>query len=250
MRRVSRDTLSAKMQAYLDRRQANLDQLGAGASTAASGHWDAARRTNAIGGSEGGSVLSVLRRMSGPRERCMYCMDSFGCDIEHFRPKAAFPRLTFQWANLLLCCTHCGRLKGDRFPAADGCVLLVDPSAEDPWESLDFDPDTGNIVARYLADGTISPKGRMTVETFALNARESLAIGYRRTFKRLGDRVRQFLAASRPAGADHLVEQLECEDEHGIAPWCFGRSAEEVEPFNTLRTSRPDAWQACRARFA
>jgi hypothetical protein len=33
------------------------------------------------------AVYATLKRMAGPRERCMYCVDSQGSDIEHFWPK-------------------------------------------------------------------------------------------------------------------------------------------------------------------
>ena len=92
-----------------------------------------------------------VRDNAGLRQRCMYCLDSHGSDIEHFRPKAPYPKSMYQWTNLLLCCTHCGRLTGNQFPLAGRSALLVDPTKENPWDSLDFDPTTGNISARFNA---------------------------------------------------------------------------------------------------
>ena len=73
-------------------------------------------------------VLTSLQTMMGERQRCMYCLDSHGSAIEHFRPKAAYPARMYHWPNLLLCCTECGRLKGNQFPLAGRQALLIDPS--------------------------------------------------------------------------------------------------------------------------
>ncbi|WP_156427859.1 hypothetical protein [Thiohalocapsa sp. ML1] len=97
----------------------------------------------------------------------MYCEDSHGTDIEHFRPKTPFPECLFVWTNMLLCCAECGRLKGKQFPTdAMGEPLLIDPTVDAPWEHLDFDPETGNVVARFdLERNAFCPKGEKTVET-------------------------------------------------------------------------------------
>jgi hypothetical protein len=92
----------------------------------------------------------------------------------------------FVWLNLLLCCVECGRFKGDRFPLADGAPLLVDPTAEDPWDYLDFDPTTGNVVARFdTAANDWIAKGQATVGLLQLDRREAMAAGYRKTYRRL-----------------------------------------------------------------
>jgi hypothetical protein len=64
--------------------------------------------------------------------------------MEHFRPKSRYSDQMFRWPNLLLCRTECERLKGDRFPLQHGSPLLVDPTQEDPWQHIDFDPGTGD----------------------------------------------------------------------------------------------------------
>ena len=121
------------------------------------------------------SVLETLRRMTGERERWMYCLDSHGSDIEHFWPKTPYPERMFRWVNLLLCCTECGRLKGNRFPLERGEPMLIDPTVEDPWHFLDFEPRTGLITVRFDADsGSYSRKGEVTVEMLRLDRREAL----------------------------------------------------------------------------
>src|SRR5262245_7217245 len=65
---------------------------------------------------QGTEVVRTLRRMAGGRERCMFCSDSLGGDIEHFVPVALHYELTFTWDNLLWICTNCNRYKNQRFP--------------------------------------------------------------------------------------------------------------------------------------
>lgn len=238
MRRVHRLELSDAAQAYLDQRHqatiavANVDSA-----------WRAARKTQKMG-----AVLGVLKQMAGQRERCMYCVDSHGSDIEHFWPKSAFPMRTFVWSNLLLCCTGCGRFKGDRFPLSPaGEPLLVDPSAEDPWEHLDFDPDTGNLTVRYdSVSCTPSAKGECTVRILQLDQREGMAAGFRKTFLRLADCVRNALAAG-AIDAEALSAALRQADDHGLMAWCFGPVGARLSPFDELHRRATDVWEACAA---
>src|SRR5208283_227039 len=65
--------------------------------------------------------------------KCAYC-ESFirNVDyghIEHFRPKSIYPKLTFEWTNLLLACGICNGAehKGDKFPDPAAGGPLVNP---------------------------------------------------------------------------------------------------------------------------
>lgn len=178
----------------------------------------------------------------------MYCVDSHGSDIDHFWPKSTYPGRTFLWSNMLLCCTECGRFKGNQFPLSrTGEPMLVDPSVMDPWEFLDFDPDTGNVTARFdPSSGMPSPEGEITVRLLHLDRREGMAEGYRRTFRRLAACVRQALNAESFNG-DRLVVELIHADTHGLMGWCFGPAGARLQPFEELRSRSPDAWAACAA---
>jgi hypothetical protein len=92
MRRVQRVALDAATQKYLTKRQADADaklQLG---SLNPTDHWKASRQTISME-----PVLAALRAMMGKQQRCMYCVDSHGCDIEHFRPKGDFQAWIYLW---------------------------------------------------------------------------------------------------------------------------------------------------------
>lgn len=202
--------------------------------------WKAARQTKRMQ-----QVFGVLSRMMGKRERCMYCLDSHGSDIEHFWPKTPYPQRMFVWRNLLLCCAECGRMKGDRFPLEQGIPLLVDPTAEDPWQHLDFDPKTGNLTARYLAElGRFSRKGEATAEVLQLDRREALAAGYLKTWRRLAEAVREYRAGGISSAA-RLAQELLNEDDHGLLGWCLHGAGVHESPFRELRQDDPEAWRRC-----
>jgi uncharacterized protein (TIGR02646 family) len=242
MRRVTRAQLEADVLEKLRQRQIKVNHKHAEGSLDIEREWKGARRTRPLQ-----TVFATLKGMMGARERCMYCLDSHGTDIEHFWPKTPYPEKMFVWLNLLLCCTKCGRLKGDRFPLAEDQPLLIDPTAEDPWLHLDFDPVTGNMVARFdLRANDWSPKGLKTVEMLQLDRREALAAGYRKTFMRLSALVEQSLATGTPTAAD-LMTALREADDHGLLDWCFRGSGQTVTPFRNLRKNHPQTWAECVA---
>lgn len=239
MQRVQRPVLPVRVQAYLDTRA----RATVGVPNIESA-WKTARQTQALA-----TVVATLQVMMGPRQRCMYCVDSHGSDIEHFWPKTPYPERAFLWSNMLLCCTECGRLKGDRFPLSDtGGPMLVDPCTENPWEYLDFDPDTGNLTARYdLEIGGPSPKGENTVKILRLDRREGMAEGYRRTYRRIATRVHNALAED-VIDPQQLARDVQQADDHGLLGWCFSAVGTRLQPFQELHRKAPDAWQACAHR--
>jgi uncharacterized protein (TIGR02646 family) len=202
--------------------------------------WKSARQTKPIN-----VALGVLKTMAGNRQRCMYCGDSHGTDIDHFWPKQRYTERMFRWPNLLLCCTECGRFKGDDLPLANGLPLLVDPTADDPWQFLDFDPATGNVVARF--DTTINDwkaKGAETVKALHLDRREALAASYQQTHRRLKSRVEAALQTPAP-NPNALLQELRDADDHGLLGWYFTGTGQGVEPFSGLRQNHPAVWQSC-----
>lgn len=111
-------------------------------------------------------VRAVLKAMAGGRERCMYCEDNEGTDIEHFWPKSKFPEKAFSWSNYLLACSHCNsNRKRAEFPMTDGEPDLLDPTAEDPIKHLRLLPSNGKYQP-------IGPKGDPSIRVFDLNGEE------------------------------------------------------------------------------
>ncbi len=244
MRRVKRLPLEVKAQIYLNQQQKQANVKLASGNLNTSSEWKSARQTQAMV-----AVLKTLQKIMGMRERCMYCLDSHGSDIEHFRPKAVYPKRMFRWRNVLLCCTECGRFKGNQFPLQGKRPLLIDPSKEEPWRYLDFDADTGNICARFDPhDNAYCLKGEKTVEILQLDRREALSTGYLKTYHRISNKIRRFLDESNPS-AGKLINELQEADEHGLLGWCLIGTGQNETPFLELRLQYPDVWAECKAVF-
>lgn len=108
-------------------------------------------------------IRGTLEAMATGRSRCMYCEDSLGTDIEHFYPKAKYPRRAFSWINYLLACSHCNsNLKRQQFPFLDRRPALLDPTTDDPFDHLLFIPLTGELCAT-------GSKGQPSIDVFGLN---------------------------------------------------------------------------------
>src|SRR5512139_828552 len=118
MRQLHRPVLPPRVAAYLARKQGQVNANGNVDAV-----WREARRTKSLK-----TVDLTLRRMTGQRERCMYCWDSHGVDIEHYWPKTPYPDRAFIWTNLLSVCTGCNRYKSKTFPLDPaGAPLILNP---------------------------------------------------------------------------------------------------------------------------
>lgn len=71
--------------------------------------------------------------------KCMYCEGYIGAvsfsHIEHFRPKASYPAMTYVWENLGLGCPVCNINKNDVF---DEALPYVNPYYENPDDYFIF----------------------------------------------------------------------------------------------------------------
>lgn len=166
---LRRGQLPSQVHTLLNRRTANVHAGGA-TSAAARAEWrraEAAKR----------HVKAHLQVMAHGAQRCMYCEDSLGTDIDHFQPITDAPERAFDWLNHLLACSHCNsNQKRDQYPcdAATGACLLVDPTVEDPAAHLRLLPASGVYKG-------LTAKGRTTVEVFGLN-RPDLVMGRQDAF--------------------------------------------------------------------
>ncbi|MFF2954925.1 HNH endonuclease [Kitasatospora sp. NPDC057965] len=109
-------------------------------------------------------LRDVLADMAAGRERCMYCGDNQGTDIDHFEPIDRHPMRAFDWTNHVLACSLCNsHLKGAAFPLDDGGKpLLIDPTAEDPTPHL-------RLVLAVGQYHPLTPRGEATIDLFDLN---------------------------------------------------------------------------------
>ena len=111
-----------------------------------------------------GEIRRALHTMATGRNRCMYCEDNEGTDIDHFKPRSMFPQDAFVWSNYLLGCSRCNsNYKRSQYPVdTDSTPLLIDPTVEDPLLHLDLSLTTGLLVAK-------TPKGDVSISVFGLN---------------------------------------------------------------------------------
>lgn len=156
---ISRLPLDEDTEAALQERQEKVISSPDPKSTAAE-QW------TKLGSGRRSALLSKLHSMASGIERCMYCEDSGGTDIEHFRPKSTYPDWAFRWENYLLACSHCNsNAKRNRFPLLEnGQPALIDPTTIDPSLHLIFSPTTGRYEARD--DDIIAAR---SIEVFGLN---------------------------------------------------------------------------------
>ena len=147
-------------------------------------------------------VRAKLRKMASGLERCNYCEDGQGTDIEHFYPKAQYPKKAFTWENYLLACSHCNsNQKRSLFPTtADDEPLLIDPTVDDPLEHLALTPSTG----RYRDRGE---KGAASIRVFGLN-REVLEKGRQDTWEAVENLLVRY-AQLRASSEHERAEKIE-----------------------------------------
>lgn len=156
---VPRVSLEKKLEDSLARRTAGLKSSNAGSKEARKA-WRSARP-------EKNGIRGHLARMAPGIQRCMYCGDSLGTDIDHFEPITQAPMKTFEWLNHLLACGFCNSNgKRDQFPrGGDGEPLLIDPTTYDPAKHLRLVLRTGEYRA-------LSPQGEASIGVFGLNRRD------------------------------------------------------------------------------
>ena len=105
------------------------------------------------------SVRTRLTDMCAGAQRCGYCEDSVGDEVEHIKPKDLYPEQVFVWENYLLACGRCNGGKSNRFSVINrgrlievtrrrnhpirrpraGASALINPRDEEPLEFFDLD---------------------------------------------------------------------------------------------------------------
>lgn len=133
-------------------------------------------------------LKELLASMAVGFVRCMYCGDSLGTDIDHFKPIARDPLSAFIWSNHFLACSHCNsNKKRDQYPCSpSGECLLVDPSKEDPYDHIRLNLPTGKYLGR-------TDKGKETIRVFGLS-RPDLELGRAHAYIRCESMLRDWSA--------------------------------------------------------
>lgn len=122
---------------------------------------------------------------------CAYCQCALPAndpgDVEHFRPKAIYWWLAYEFKNYLLSCGLCNRVyKKERFPLPDGVLhcsyenrheidregfLLLDPAADpvEDWLFFDFENPICPAVPAAGVSGGPRLRAESTIKLFRLN---------------------------------------------------------------------------------
>jgi hypothetical protein len=169
-------------------------------------------------------IRAVLGKMAAGFETCMYCGESRGTDVDHFEPIARNPLRTFDWLNHLLACSTCNsHQKGKRFPVdRDGNPLLVDPTAEDPFDHLLLTLSLGIY-------SPLTPKGEATIAVFGLNER-GLPRGRMHARKVVGLALREWDRARACARSDEMQEQVRTVQDQPFADVCQSMLRQAFSP--------------------
>ncbi|MGD9538795.1 MAG: hypothetical protein AB7P52_16020 [Alphaproteobacteria bacterium] len=215
-------------------------------------------------------VRDTLSNMCGGAQRCAYCEDSVGDEVEHIKPKDLYPEDVFRWPNYVYACGPCNRGKNNKFavmtkggrievtrqrgapitPPVSGAPAFINPRCEDPLALLTMDLlGTFVMLPRYGLSPDAADRADFTIETLNLNrdllleARLNAFGGYR---ARLSEyRIR------RDSGA--LAAELEVLRNDLLATphptvWEeMKRQAPDIPEIKTLFSAAPEAltWSRC-----
>lgn len=123
--------------------------------------------------------------------KCAYCEHGIPAtrmgQVEHFKPKALFPTLAYDWKNYFLACGGCNGAKSDKWPKTGGYLR---PDEGQPSKDLTFSTD--GKVKPVKAGGA----AENTVRDFNLK-REWLVRHRRRHIQDMIDRLNDCLKAWR-----------------------------------------------------
>jgi hypothetical protein len=227
MRRVYRGALPLEARLALHKRQAESANYAEAIKL-----WTKYRKSKAAK-----PLVLELQRMAGPRDRCYFCSDSRGVDVEHFEPIQLDYSRAFQWTNLLWACTGCNRKKGVRPVVVAGLEQLLNPTVREPWHHFIFDGGTGLLAPRYV-DALPDRLATTTLAILDVLQNESVATGRQQSARRLRTGVEAAAVGDRRA-LRHAID----EDDYGLARWYSAFEGRDEEPFRTVRVNEPALWR-------
>ncbi len=130
-------------------------------------------------------------------KKCGYCETLIiNYEIEHYRPKSAYPHLSYEWANIFPVCHHCNNKKREKFPILKEKYtggktvnikqlntieepVILNPEIDFPKYHFEFNIETGEIIGK-------TEKAKKTIEICDLNS-DYLIVHRKNAFKNLFD---------------------------------------------------------------
>jgi len=193
--------LDASAQADLQQKQALIDAVPDYSDRVdlANNYWTNRKNNAAFNGTDG--VKAVLMAMCHGLQRCCYCEDSLGDEIEHIFPKALFPEKTFVWENYLFACGGCNSPKSSKYAIFDSSgtfhqlvapkdktlraqpptpyiSAVINPREDNPMDFWELDLTDFTFRITVTAGSSNYQKANYTLnELLYLNNRENLVQG-------------------------------------------------------------------------
>jgi uncharacterized protein (TIGR02646 family) len=188
------------------------------------------------------SVVAALRLLAGLGERCMFCGGSEASQVDHFKPKANYPRDAMVWENFVWICGFCNQHKGNDFPLdATGATILLNPLDDDVWTYFRLDK-FGYLSPRWdAALDDFDPRAKKTEDTIKFNRQAAQEARYAR-FKQLEQSCNDWLAlhTANAITAHEIFARVKTElmfPLHQEVPQYYFKGDGKVEaPFSSVRT--------------
>lgn len=173
--------------------------------------------------------------------RCMYCSSDSPSHVEHYRPRARFPELTFDYENYLLSCSICNNYKGSRFPLDDqGNPLLINPFDDNVWDYFDIDPTFGRLIPKpnLRAKTTctiikINSEDIQKIRVHRLNGAKPLNLGLRAEAETAITQYRSG-TLNQSQLRDAIQAMIEAPFQTDVADYFLNGSGRTIDPFKTL----------------
>lgn len=253
--------LTEEERSELAKRQATIDALPSYADRvrAATSKWSAASV---------GPARDKLRSARPGRDRCIFCEDSEGRDVEHLLPRFLFPEATWRWQNLLCACGGCNGSKGSRHailtesgeyrdvsrrprdpvvPPPPGPSAWIDPRVEDPMRLLQLDILGESFY--FLPRDSLSKEDQARVEwtveeCLELNKRESLVQARRHAFTNYRARLHEYAQKKGAGATSTALSRLrdDLREENHPTVWAeIKRQREHLDGISALFDAVPEA---------
>lgn len=101
---------------------------------------------------------------------CGYCEELCAGEVDHFRPKARNPQLTYCWENWIFSCHNCNASKGSKWPTCGYISPCPDEEADQPERFFTFDTVTCEIIARDSLAENEFDRAQATIDDLGLNS--------------------------------------------------------------------------------
>ena len=101
---------------------------------------------------------------------CGYCEELCEGQVDHFRPKSAYPELVYAWSNWILACPRCNQKKGEKWPGRGYVDPCARTRAAQPEAYFGFDLKTCEIIPRPGLSRGRRQKAFQMIEDLGLNA--------------------------------------------------------------------------------